>query len=626
MATLASDNFDRGDSGNLGANWTDDDAGFAIVSNKAVGATGGDQTYWSGTFNPASADYDVTVTLHHTGDVSELAFFGRRTASNNFYWVAMNTFSQTIKLYKRVTGSDTELGSYTGGYSVNNTYTFRLNMVGSTIKVYEGLDQRISITDTDITDIGKPGLLSTSPNGTCDWDDFLVEGTEATTTSTTVSTTTTLPPNEGRLWSCGFELNSLTPGVEISSIFAGSPTIVTSPVRSGTYALNCNTTSSGTGFRYQFSESETVIYVRFYIQLASAPDGETPLLDLEVAPPNFTGVEDTILLDTDRTLRLRGIGDKSSALSLNTWYRVELFYDISTPSSTVITGRLNGVQFSTQTYSHGTATYVNQIVLGLLAPDVICQAYFDDIAINITDWPGSGRIVHLKTISSTTYEWTHDDNTGADVNNYTEINEVIPDDATSYLKTDIQTLEDQFTVEDLPVDAEIINLASIGVRYRGEGASENTSFSVGLETSESFNGSDIITPASTTWITNANIVPRNYPYTVYGETVSSINGANLYLDSLLADTNKVNVSTLWLLVDYTTVADLTTTSTSTTQSTSTSSTTTSSSTSTTQSTSTSSTTTSSSTSTTQSTSTSSTTTSSSTTKSTSTSSTTTSSS
>src|SRR3990167_9483213 len=191
MATLISDNFNRDNAVNLGANWIDDDAGFQISSNKAINTTGGDQTYWSGVFNPASADYDVTCTLHHTGTVSELAFFGRRTASDTFYWVAMNTYNQTIKLYKRVGGSDTELGSFSGGYSVNNTYTFRLNMVGSILKVYEGVTERISVSDSAITDIGKPGLLATSPNGSCDWDDFLVEGTEATiTTSTTTSVST----------------------------------------------------------------------------------------------------------------------------------------------------------------------------------------------------------------------------------------------------------------------------------------------------------------------------------------------------------------------------------------------------------------------------------------------------
>lgn len=191
MATLASDNFDRADAGTLGSNWTDDNAGFAIVSNKASGATG-DQAYWSGTFNPASADYDVTVTLHHTGTVSELAFFGRRTGSTTFYWVAMNTFMQTVKLYKRVSGTDTELGSYTGGYSTGNTYTFRLNMVGSTLKVFEGATERISVSNSDITATGTPGILASVINGTSDWDNFLVEGTEAGGVVATVLTPTLL--------------------------------------------------------------------------------------------------------------------------------------------------------------------------------------------------------------------------------------------------------------------------------------------------------------------------------------------------------------------------------------------------------------------------------------------------
>src|SRR3990167_9500165 len=225
MATLASDNFNRDDSVTLGVNWTDDNVGFGIVSNKVIGVTDGDQSYWSGTFNPASADYDVTVTLHHTGTVSELAFFGRRTASNTFYCVAMNTFTQTIKLYKRVGGSDTELGSFSGGYSVNNTYTFRLNMVGSILKVYEGVTERISVSDSAITDIGKPGLLATSPNGSCDWDDFLVEGTEATiTTSTTTSVSTSTSTSTS---STTISTSSTTISSSISSTTTSSSTTTT---------------------------------------------------------------------------------------------------------------------------------------------------------------------------------------------------------------------------------------------------------------------------------------------------------------------------------------------------------------------------------------------------------------
>jgi len=42
MATLASDNFNRDDSVTLGVNWTDDNVGFGIVSNKVIGVTDGE--------------------------------------------------------------------------------------------------------------------------------------------------------------------------------------------------------------------------------------------------------------------------------------------------------------------------------------------------------------------------------------------------------------------------------------------------------------------------------------------------------------------------------------------------------------------------------------------------------
>src|SRR3989344_1984876 len=62
--------------------------------------------------------------------------------------------------------------------------------------------------------------------------------------------------NQGRLWSSGSELNSLTADVEIEAVGGtGSRAIVSSPVRSGTYALQTSSANPPPWGRYRFAEA-----------------------------------------------------------------------------------------------------------------------------------------------------------------------------------------------------------------------------------------------------------------------------------------------------------------------------------------------------------------------------------
>ncbi len=80
-----------------------------------------------------------------------------------------------------------------------------------------------------------------------------------------------------RIFSSGFELNSLTAGVEWTTILS-TPTIQTATVRSGTYAGKVSNlvTLTPQGWTYQFSAADTSIDIRvrfyFYIQTMPASD------------------------------------------------------------------------------------------------------------------------------------------------------------------------------------------------------------------------------------------------------------------------------------------------------------------------------------------------------------------
>ena len=86
-----------------------------------------------------------------------------------------------------------------------------------------------------------------------------------------------------RLFSSGFELNSLTAGVEITSV-TGSPTIQTGIVRSGTYALRANPTAATAFVTYTVDTtniSPIVQYFRSYIYISSYTNALDSILVLE---------------------------------------------------------------------------------------------------------------------------------------------------------------------------------------------------------------------------------------------------------------------------------------------------------------------------------------------------------
>ena len=454
-----------------------------------------------------------------------------------------------------------------------------------------------------------------------------------------------------RRWSTGFELQSVTNGMEWDTT-VGSPTINTTIKRSGNASLRCNPTNSNAylSYRYDSLFNTKDVYIRFYLYIATS----TNALDIicMIREATFSTNICSIRLNSNRTLELWDdfnavqIGSDSSALNIEQWYRVELFYDESDGS---LNARINGTSFASGTGS--LEQFNNQIQVGCIS-STIADLYFDDIAINNNSgsdqnsWPGEGSIIHG-------YPNAAGDNNDCSAGDYTSIDDnPTPDDSSTkaVLDNDNDILdvncENSSTIGLTSFDT--ITLVQVGVR-EAEVSAAQASWKLRIKSASggTVTEGSITTHNDTTYRTNGDALPRLYTLTSYTDPTTSLAWTptgtnsidNMQIGIQAVDaTPDTNVSTLWALIEYIPagITTSTTTSVSTSTSTSTSSTTTSSSTtqSTSTSTSTSSTTTSSSTSTTQSTSsstsTSSTTTSSSTTittsSSTSTSSTTTSSS
>jgi len=368
-----------------------------------------------------------------------------------------------------------------------------------------------------------------------------------------------------RLWSSGLELNSTTSAMEFESISAGGTT-VSSIIRSGIYALRSNSTGSGQQSRFAFKSAATAdgFYVRAYVRIDSYANAIASFIALWQATGSNQKV--AIQMNSDGTLELWNIedsaqiGSDSSVLSLNTWHLLELKVDCTTIASTAIEAKINGTAFASGTIN--LAAGISSIQLGFQG-FITGDLYFDDIAINDdtgsfqNSWPEEGKIIHLKpNAAGDNSAWTND---------YLSVDEVTPDNATTLVSSNTLDQIDDHNIE-APASlgtSDTINVVQVGARFNGVGASANASFVLRIKAAASgtVEESSAITPASATWVTNAAAAPRNYSLTLYdlpGEsttvwTKADLEAAQIGYRLSATSTNAAQLSTIWLLVDYTPV-------------------------------------------------------------------------
>jgi hypothetical protein len=117
----------------------------------------GDYVHSSAT--PAGVEYYVQGDITSTGYSNWL--MGRvSTTANTFYFVQYNAGgANEWRLYRRVAGTATLLGSYAGDVPTS-VRTVKLEIKDATKKVFIGGVERISTTDNTITAAGRPGIGS----------------------------------------------------------------------------------------------------------------------------------------------------------------------------------------------------------------------------------------------------------------------------------------------------------------------------------------------------------------------------------------------------------------------------------------------------------------------------------
>lgn len=291
-----------------------------------------------------------------------------------------------------------------------------------------------------------------------------------------------------RLMSCGFEENNFTATMWDS--LTGTPTISTTQVHSGTYAMRSNPTATNQRATRNASANATsgTWYVRAYVYVASLPSVDNAVI---LAFQNASGVlVNSVTLNTDGTLTLTNAITTTTAtttatLSTATWYRLELRYLISdtvgelelrlyTGDSTTAT------ETETITGEDTLNTNARGLRVGVSVGAGSTDIYFDDIAWNDatgtfqTSWPGPGKIAMLDPDTDDTVAWT--DATGTGTGNAGEVDELpgaAPDDDTSYVTTATSGTEDRYNLTAMPAEVTsdaTIALADVYARIRGSSA------------------------------------------------------------------------------------------------------------------------------------------------------------
>ena len=382
----------------------------------------------------------------------------------------------------------------------------------------------------------------------------------------------------GRVWSSGAELGDTTGTVdeEWSAITNASPiagiSIQSTTKNSGTYAAKVYHPSGNSNLAYYWATTNQTapFYYRFYLNVVTDPSATRVIYRFLNASNQ---IKILLNLSSTGTLELFNNEDSasictSSALNNSQWYRVEIKIDSTTIGATVFDARLGGTSFGTcgnQVLNSGLA----RIQFGSTTADTQLEAYFDDFAINDSTggWPGPGHIIHLKpNEGGDNAEWTKG-GTSTQATNWEGVDEVPPNEGTDLNYSHTIEQVDDLNVEDSSLASnDDVNVVSVGVRFNGAGASANDSFVVRVKDSSggAAEGGTAIAPSNATWKTNADAAPTLYPLTIYDLpgssttkwTDSTLDTAQIGYRLSSTSSNAAQVSTVWMLVDYTLNSEL----------------------------------------------------------------------
>lgn len=387
-----------------------------------------------------------------------------------------------------------------------------------------------------------------------------------------------------RVWSCGFELNSLTDGIEITTKTSGNA-LSTTTVRSGavshSIASLVSTTAKGIRQRVVSPEANGPFFARAYYRYATLPTAENTIIQLNDTL-DFAAPVARITIDSGGLLRLYDedgvIGSASSALSANTWYRIEIQFDrTAAAGSHVLRAKLGSSSDLSEVEFAGAS---NRDIVGGVESfnwggNLNSEAqttgawFFDDLAFNNStgsfqnSYPGPGRIIHLSPNGNgDNSQWTGSDADSTD--NYLLVDETTPDDVTTYVESNTSGQIDDYNIAATPAamgSSDVINVLHVGARFAvsdATGADPDFVLRIKASASGTVEESTTIDVANVSYTTNNSSTVLNYLFTIYdlpsasttAWTKADLDQAQIGVRESVTDTHFVRLSTIWLLVDY----------------------------------------------------------------------------
>lgn len=183
-----SDDFNRADSTDLGANWVEVSGDWSIISNQLSPGAAGGTIILRAAGAMATSDHSVQVTIAATTAASH-GVWGRGNPSgglsSGYLWRNDGT---SWNLFSVVGGSFSSIGSYAAAAAPGDVA--KLQVVGSTIKGFVNGIERVSVVDTAVPTGTSVGIRGESTNS-IRYDNFTAADVTAGAALGTASSTET---------------------------------------------------------------------------------------------------------------------------------------------------------------------------------------------------------------------------------------------------------------------------------------------------------------------------------------------------------------------------------------------------------------------------------------------------
>lgn len=392
-----------------------------------------------------------------------------------------------------------------------------------------------------------------------------------------------------RLFTSGFEKNSQTVNHEFTAINDAGVgcNIVTTNVRTGTYAGAITPLTSGqaSGWLYELKSAAVTgpLFAKMAFRYTTTPTIASVIMALSNAITFATiqAADPTVKFSPTGTLQLFNgaaqIGSDSQVLEVGRWYEIEMYWD-NTPAanSKILKARLNQVEFASSVTISALNTNNRSILVGgnlFFEANAVGSWMIDDIAVNDatgtaqTTYVGSEKVLMLKPSAAgdaNTFA-TQTGGTAGAANNFTRVNEVTPNDATTFNGASVLSQTDMFNMDDSGIGtSDIVNVVHVDFRFRNNTADATAAIRTQIEKAAAgtIAQSASIIPNSTTFKTNATAVPNVAPQILYLDpdgaawTKTTLDSMQVGYKLQTAGTNRVDVSQIVAMVGYTPRASL----------------------------------------------------------------------